>query len=86
MIPSKNKDIFINKIRAGYTILEACNEAQISKATLYRHLKDPQFKDIFDEAVFYANAKIGTAKEKAKKEAEQKNWEDLKKIVLRKRD
>lgn len=81
MIPTKNKDIFINKIRLGYAIMEACQLAQISKATLYRHLKDPQFKDIFDEAVFYANRKVDDRDTLA----QQKNMEDVKKIVLRKR-
>lgn len=81
MIPNKNKDILISKLRLGYTILEACEASQISKATLYRHLKDPQFKDIFDEAIFYANSKIDTAKEKV----QEKNWEEMKKIALRKR-
>lgn len=85
MIPTKNKDILISKLRSGYTILEACKASQISKATLYRHLKDPQFKEIFDDAIFYANTKIDTAKEKVQQETDQKNWEELKKIVLKKR-
>lgn len=86
MIPNKNKDILIEKLRLGYSIIEACELSQISKATLYRHLKDPQFKTLFDEAVFYANTKIDTAKEKVQKETDEKNWAELKKIALRKRD
>lgn len=82
MIPTKNWDILINRLRAGDTILEACAAAQISKPTLYRRLgADYNFKSIFDEAIFHANNKIDTAKEKA----QEKNFEELKKIVLRKR-
>jgi hypothetical protein len=86
MISEKNKDILINKLRLGHSIIEACELSQISKATLYRHLKDPQFKAIFDEAIFYANSKIDIAKEKLQKETDEKNWAELKKIALRKRD
>lgn len=82
MIPNKNKDILIEKLREGYSIIEACKTSQISKATLYRHLKDPQFKDMFDEAVFMGNAKI----DKAKVEVAERNLAEAKKIVLRKRD
>lgn len=81
MIPARNKDILVSKLRLGHTILEACTLSQISKATLYRMLKDPQFKSIFDEAVFYGNQK----KDDAKKVIEEKNLAELKKIALRKR-
>lgn len=82
MIPTKNWDILINRLRTGDTILEACAASQISKPTLYRRLGvDYTFKTIFDEAIFYANSKIDTAKEKV----QEKNWEELKKIALRKR-
>lgn len=82
MIPAENRNIFINKIRSGHTILEACRLSQISKPTLYRFLKDPNFKSIFDEAIFYANSRIENAKDKTIK----KNWAEMKKIALRKRD
>jgi hypothetical protein len=43
---------------------------------------EPDFKEQFDAAIFKANSKIGTAKEKV----QEKNWAEMKKIVLRKRD
>lgn len=83
MIPTKNWDILINRLRLGDTILEACAASQISKPTLYRRLgADYNFKEIFDEAIFHANTKIDIAKEKIA----EKKMEDLKKIVLRKRN
>jgi len=81
MIPNKNKDILISKIRLGHSILEACELSQISKASLYRMLKEPNFKSIFDEAVFYGNAQI----DKANAEVAEKNLAEAKKIALRKR-
>lgn len=82
MKPAKNWDILINRLRSGDTILEACAASQISKPTLYRRLgADYNFKSIFDEAIFHANAKIDTAKE----QVQERNWEEMKKIALRKR-
>lgn len=87
MIPARNWDILINRLRLGDTILEACAASQISKPSLYRRLgADYNFKEIFDEAIFHANSKIDIAKEKVQKETDWKNWEDLKKIALRKRN
>jgi len=86
MIPNKSKDVLINKIRAGYAILEACKLSGISKPTLYQHLKtDKSFKAVFDKTVFYARTKIDSAKAKVQEKRDEKNWEDLKKIVLKKR-
>lgn len=83
MIPTRNWDILINRLRAGDTILEACEASHVSKPTLYRRLSaDYNFKSIFDEAIFYANAKIDTAKKKV----QERNWKEMKKIALRKRD
>lgn len=81
MIPARNWDILINRLRAGDTILEACAASQVSKASLYRMLRDPSFRDIFDEAIFYGNSR----KDAAKKEIEERKMDHLKKIVLRKR-
>ena len=82
MIPTKNRSILIESIRSGRTILEACADSQISKASLYRILKaDYNFKAIFDEAIFYANRDKDT---KIKKVEEDK-MSELKKIVLRKK-
>lgn len=82
MIPARNWDILINRLRAGDAILAACTAAQISKPTLYRRLgADYNFKAVFDEAIFHANAKIDTAKENGR----ERNWEEMKKIALRKR-
>lgn len=81
MISNQNKDLFINKIRLGYTIIEACESAGINKRTLYRLFKaEPNFRTIFDETVAWTNKKIDDAQEKAR----IRKFEELKKIVLRK--
>lgn len=80
MIPNRNWDILINRLRAGDAILEACAASQISKPTLYRRLgADHNFKAIFDEAIFHANRK----KPPFKKDAEP-DLDKVKRIVLRK--
>lgn len=82
MIPNRNWDILIGRLRAGDTILEACAAAQVSKPTLYRRLgADHGFKAVFDEAIFHANGRIDAAREKV----QEKNWEEMKRIALRKR-
>ena len=82
MIPLRNKELLIEHLRAGYTIVEACEASQVSKASLYRFFKtNPGFKEDVERAIFEANAK----KELQVKAIEERNMAELKKIVLRKK-
>lgn len=75
MIPHRNRDIFIEKLLEGYTILEACKLSQISKASLYRMFKEtPAFKVEAENAIF-----------KAKDAINQREIEKIRKIVQRRR-
>lgn len=82
MIPLHNKELLIENLRKGYSIIEACEASQVSKASLYRLFKThPGFKEDVERAIFEANEK----KDTRVKEIEKQGLEDIKKIVLRKR-
>lgn len=80
MIPLRNKELLIEKLKAGYTILEACAASQISKASLYRLFKtQPGFKEDVERAIFEAHDKS----KEIDKEVEKRNMDKLKGLVLK---
>lgn len=82
MIPLRNKELLIEYLKQGASIQEACEAAQVSRASLYRLFKDqPGFKDDVEGAIFASKDKT---KEIQKKVAER-NMELVKQIVLKRK-
>lgn len=82
MIPLRNKELLIKHLSEGYTILEACKAAQVSKASLYRFFKtNPGFKEDVERAVFKANDES----EKIQKQVEERKMKDIRDILNRKK-
>lgn len=81
MIPLRNKELLITYLKRGYTIAEACEAAQVSKASLYRLFKtQPGFKDDVEGAIFQAR---DTSKE-IEREVAKRNMAKVKEIVTKK--
>lgn len=82
MIPLHNKELLIKNLEAGQSIVEACQTSQVSKASLYRLFKtQPGFKEDVDRAMFKGTQKVQVQIKKL----EDKNMEELKKIINRRR-
>lgn len=82
MIPLYNKELLIKYLQEGYTIIEACQAAQVSKASLYRLFKEqPGFKADVDRALF--KAKDVSADIQAQVEA--RKMEELKGMITKKK-
>lgn len=80
MIPLRNKELLIKHLTEGYTIVEACKAAQVSKASLYRFFKsNPGFKEDVDQAIFKANDET----KEITKDVEKRNMENVRKIIMR---
>ncbi len=46
MIPKENLAMFTRRLKEGWTIRNACNDAKISRPNLYAHFKEfPEFKE-----------------------------------------
>lgn len=81
MIPLRNRDILIEKLREGHSILEACELSHISKASLYRLMKtELDLKEDFEKAIFDSKEKA----RKEKKKKQEKGMSDLKNLILKK--
>lgn len=82
MIPLHNKELLIQNLKKGYTIIEACEASQVSKASLYRLFKSqPGFKTDVEKAIFEAKDKSA----EIDREVERRNMDKLKGIINRKR-
>lgn len=82
MIPLYNKELLINNLKKGYSILEACKASQVSKASLYRLFKvQPGFKADVEKAIFQAK----DVSKEIDKEVEKRNLDRIKGIINRKR-
>lgn len=82
MIPLRNKELLIKYLKDGYTIMEACKAAQVSKASLYRFFKtNPGFKDDVESVIFKANDESL----KIKKQVEARKMQELKDLINRKK-
>lgn len=76
MISPEKRNEFINRIRLGHTVQEACSLSGIPRSSMYRLLNsDPNLALILKESEEYAT-----------RSADQKNWNDMKSIALRKRN
>lgn len=82
MIPLHNKELLIQNLKKGYTILEACKASQVSKATLYRLFKSqPSFKADVEKAIFEAK----DVSKEIDREVARRNMDKVKGIIARKR-
>lgn len=82
MIPLHNKELLIKYLSEGYTIIEACTAAQISKASLYRLFKEqPGFKTEVEKAIFKAHDRS----EEIQKQVAERNMDNLKKMIVKKK-
>lgn len=82
MIPLHNKELLIKNLQKGYTIMEACEASQVSKASLYRLFKtQPGFKADVERAIFEANDKSA----QIDREVEKRNMDRIKGIINRRK-
>lgn len=82
MIPLHNKELLIQNLKKGYTIIEACKASQVSKASLYRLFKtQPGFKADVEKAIFEANDKSA----QIDREVEKRNMEKVKDLINKRR-
>lgn len=82
MIPLRNKELLIKYLNDGYTILEACKAAQVSKASLYRFFKtNPSFKEDVEKAIFKSKDESKEIQEQVK----ERKMQEVKGIINRRR-